>query len=551
MGVECPLANLYAGVIDDLQERYNGVWFKAVDSNDHDSEAGLATFIRDHGLRVPFVKDTGHFLADRLGAKRSPEAFLLENGQIKYRGRIDDRYMPGRRGKSEPETRYLENAIIEVIAGQPVTLTETEPVGCFIEREPVGECGPSPQTTYADVAPILFHKCAECHRPGEVAPFSMVSYADTKPWADTIREVVEEGRMPPWQVESGHFVDDLSLTDDEKQLVLNWVKCGSPEGGVVQSPEFADAGDWKIGKPDLVLTMSAPFKVPATGNIEYQEFVLDPHSSSDLWIQAVEIRPGNRAIVHHVNTLFRPKGVKKGTYMSPDGDVDLASFVPGNSVTAFGDGIAKIVPAGWEIVLSIHYVTVGTPQEDQTSIGFKLLDADKVVNVAATRKSNNYSFSIPPNSVRTISSEEVLERDYLLAAITPHMHLRGTHATFEVQYPDGGVETLLKAKYDFNWQHRYVLAEPKPLPAGTKLIFTGVFDNTADNPNNPDPNATVYRGERTEDEMLHGLWDVYRPLEAQSRSAYYSRIAICISGLFGIVMLGRSCWVARGRNAKR
>jgi len=543
LGVECPLSKLYANRLNDWQDRYPSVRFLAVDANRHDSAEEVAAFAEEFKLRVPFVKDAGY--AARLGATRNPEAFVVVDGQIKYRGRIDDRYAPGRSPRAEPSRLDLQIALEEVLSNRAVAVAETEAVGCFIDLADEPAAG---DVTYPQVAGILHKRCAECHRPGQVAPFSLLTYDDAAGWAATIHEVIDQGRMPPWGADPrfGKFVNDISLNAEEKELLLRWVDGGAPEGDPALAPappEFNDG--WKIGQPDLVLTLAEPYQVPAEGIVDYQEFILDPERSEDMWIQAIEIRPGNRAIVHHVNTYFRPTKDTPNdrAWMSPAGDVDLASYVPGNSVTWFRDGIAKFLPAGWVIVLNIHYVTIGTPQEDQTSIAFKLIDFDQVTHEAATRKTNNYDVLIPPNSITSLSASMTLEDDFLLAAVYPHMHLRGRKAVFQAKYPSGEIETLLSTKFDFNWQFRYVLTEPKPLPKGTTLLFSGEFDNTVDNPNNPDPNVTVRYGKLTTDEMFHGMWDIYRPLKRQTTVNYLQLSA-------GFLMAG-AIWFGCKRSIRR
>lgn len=547
LGVECPLSKLYANHLNDWRAKYTGVRFLAVDANRHDTAKEVAAFARELKLRVPFVKDSGQ--AARLGATRNPEAFVLVDGQVKYRGRIDDRYAPGRSPRAGPSRLDLEIALQEVLSNCTVTKPQTEPVGCFIDlpARPAGD-----HVTYPQVAGILHRRCAECHRPGQAAPFSLLTCEDAAGWAATIREVIEQGRMPPWGADPryGKFVNDLSLSPDEKQLLLDWVDCGAPEGDPSLAPEPPGFNDgWKIGEPDLVLTLAEPYQLPAEGIIDYQEFILDPRRTEDMWIQAIEIRPGNRAVVHHVNTYFRPS---KDTgndraWMSPAGDVDMASYVPGHSVTWFREGIAKHLPAGWVIVLNIHYVTIGAPQQDQTSIAFRLIDFDQVTHEAATRKTVNDDVLIPPHSKTPMSASMTLEDDFMLAAVYPHMHVRGRKAVFQAKYPSGKVETLLSVNYDFNWQFRYVLADPKPLPAGTTLIFSGEFDNTADNPNNPDPNVTVRYGKLTTDEMFHGMWDIYRPLRRQTTVNYF-QLATAI-GMAGAIWFGLKRLARRARSA--
>ncbi|HVX09737.1 MAG TPA: thiol-disulfide isomerase [Pirellulales bacterium] len=546
LGVECPLSRLYANRLNDWQTRYPGVRFLAVGANRHDTAEELAAFAREFELRVPFAKDSGQ--AAQLGATRNPEAFVLVNGKVEYRGRIDDRYAPGRAPRPKPSRLDLEIALEEVLSHRTVTEPVTEPVGCWIDSANPSE---GDEVAYPQVAGILHKRCGECHRPGQVAPFSLLTYEEAAGWAATIREVIERGRMPPWGADPryGKFVNDLSLTPSEKRLLLAWCDAGAPQGDpslAPRAPTFDDG--WKIGKPELVLTLAEPYRVPAEGIVDYQEFILDPQRREDMWIQAIEIRPSNRVVVHHVNTFVRPSkdASNDRAWMSPAGDVDLASYVPGHSVTSFREGIAKHVPAGWVIVLNIHYVTVGTPQEDRTSIAFKLIDFNRVTHEAATRKTVDYDLLIPPRSKTTTSASLALEDDYMLAAIYPHMHLRGSKAIFEAKYPSGELETLLDVDYDFNWQFRYVLAEPKPLPAGTILTFRGEFDNTENNPNNPDPDATVRYGKLTTDEMFNGMWDIYRPLP-RGTPFNYARVASAFA-MVGIVWFARRSFAARSRS---
>lgn len=532
LGVECPLSRLYASRLNDWHDKYPGVTFRAVDANDHDSADDVAAFAEEFRFSVPFTKDGT--LARRLGATRNPEAFILVGERIVYRGRIDDRYTPGQPHRAEPKRFDLELALQEVLAGKPVSVPQTKPVGCFIDLadEPAAG-GP----TYPDVAGILHRRCAECHHPGAVAPFSLLTYEDAAGWAATIREVVAEERMPPWKAEGGPFANDMSLTAAEKNLLYAWIDTGAPQGDPSLMPEPPTFTDGWQTSPDVVLQMVEPFEVPAEGVIEYQEFVVGGFDR-DTFVQAVEIRPGNPSVVHHINVYQRPKGSPPGTLaVSKDGDYFLGVFLPGHAVTSFAPGIAKLVPAGWEIVFEVHYVANGTPHRDCSSIGLKLAEDAKYL--ASSRLLLREDYVIPPNCVRTFTAEQTLESDFMLAAMFPHMHLRGKSMRFEVIYPDGRQETLLNVpKYDFGWQHRYVMAEPKLLPKGTVLRCTAVFDNTADNPNNPDPNATVRHGRRTTDEMFEAVFDVYRPIGLTVNYRLLTLLAVCLLASF--------VWLQRG-----
>lgn len=533
LGAECPLSRLYATRLNEWQDKYPAAHILAIDANQHDTYAEVQAFTKEFDLHVPFVKDSGQ--AAELGATRNPEAFILAAGKVCYRGRIDDRYKPGRPHRAEPSRLDLEIALQEVLAGKPVSVPKTETVGCFIDLAEPAAAG---AVAYPQVAAILHRRCASCHRPGEAAPFALLTYADAAGWAATIREVIEEGRMPPWSAEGGPFANDPSLTAGEKRLLLAWIEAGAPEGDPAAAPEPPTFKTGWQTDPDVILMMPGPFKIPAEGVIDYQEFVIDPGFRRDTYVQAVEIRPGNRAVVHHVNAFLRPKGAPdRSFYLSGLKDWYLGVYIPGNEPTTFGPGIGKLVPAGWTIVLQVHYVPVGKPQLDQTQIGLTTIPAEQVTHVAATRMLAVYDFRIAPNSLATLTQEERLEEDFMLAAVYPHMHLRGKSMRFDVEYPDGRLETVLDVKrYDFNWQHRYELAKPKRLPKGSVIRCTAVYDNTADNPFNPDPSAEVLDGEQTNDEMFRGAWDIYRPIATAS----YANVGVVAVLAIGVAVLIQS-----------
>jgi mono/diheme cytochrome c family protein len=528
LGTECPMAKLYAGRLNELAERYPQITFRAVNCSQQDSHADVFEFGKR--LRFPFEKDDGR-LARRLGATRSPEAFLLFEHRVVYRGRIDDQYSPGT-NRAEPTRRDLEEAIKDVLAGRAVAVPETKPTGCRLSL-PAEQRG---KVTFEQVAPILHRRCAECHRPGQVAPFSLLTYHDTVGWGPMIREVVENGRMPPWGADPryGEFANDRSLRVDEKELLLRWLSAGAPPGEKEPiPPQFRDG--WAI-RPDLILTMEQPFEVPAEGVLDYQEFAVDPGFDCDTWIQGVEIRPGNRSVVHHINVYLRPKDAAPETlYLNAMNDYYLAMTVAGNAVTDWPEGIAKIVPAGWELVLSVHYQPNGSPQEDQSSIALQLADPSTVRQQVATRTFLKEDMILPPNRVTEVSTTWTLEDDYTLYALYPHMHLRGRSMQFEIVSPHE--EVLLDVpKFDFNWQHRYVLAEPKLLRRGTIIRCMAQYDNTANNPNNPNPNAEVRHGRQTTDEMFQACFEIVRTHENRLASRSSSR-------LIGLAALGLVCLV--------
>jgi peroxiredoxin/mono/diheme cytochrome c family protein len=523
LGVDCPLARLYGPRLAELAKEFapRGVAFVAIDSNRHDAPSDLLRYLRLHPLPFPFLKDVGNIVADQFDAERNPEVFVLDARRIvRYRGRIDDQYTPGLQ-KPRPERRDLAVALDELLDGKTVSQPRRPASGCRIDR--VNKSAKQGPITYGrHIAPILQTHCQTCHRPGEIAPFSLTSYKDAAGWAETIRDVVAEGRMPPWHADPryGKFANDPSLSEREKKQLFAWIDGGCPHGedaDLPPPPTFPKG--WSIPMPDRIVTMAEPFTVPAEGVIEYQYFVVDPGFTEDKWIQAAEVRPGNRAVVHHCNVFLQPPGSNDIQEQGTLGSCWLATYVPGTSPLLLPDGLAKRVPAGWRLVFGMHYTTIGSVQTDRTCVGLKFADPHSVKKEVATKAMCDPELCIPahaPNHV--VAQTWQVNEDVLLLAMFPHLHLRGKSFRYEAFYPDGTSEILLDVpRYDFNWQHRYELAEPRRLPAGSRLRCTAVYDNSSANPANPDPNVDVRDGEQSWDEMFRGYFDVARANEDLTR----------------------------------
>lgn len=512
VGVECPLSKRYAPRLAELSRdlETHGVRWLCVDANKQDSLAEIETFGRQHGLTI--VKDVGNRLADLLGATRVTETFVLDRDfVIRYRGRIDDRYQIGIERRA-PGRHDLLEAIQELLRGESVSIAETEPMGCFIGRVRAPE--QEGKVTYAShIARIFQDRCQSCHRPGEAAPFELSGYQDAVNWAETIREVVDERRMPPWHAEGrrGQFANDPRLTDAERQAILTWIDGGTPLGHPAElpPPRSFPAG-WAMEHRDVTLTIPRAFQVPADGIIDYQSFDIDPEFHEDRWLAGVEIRPGNPGVVHHATLFLMPPGSNTPVSHGSLGSFCIAAMVPGSGPTTFPKGMAKRVPAGWHFLLMVHYVSVGSPQSDRTSIGLAFADPRAVHQEVATHLLLDEQLRIPPGaSNHRVERAVKLSHDLLLLAMFPHMHLRGKSFRYEADYPDGRSEMLLNVpRYDFAWQQRYILAEPMRLPAGTVLRCTAVYDNSATNARNPDPAAAVVAGPQSTDEMFNGYFDV-------------------------------------------
>lgn len=519
LGTDCPLAKQYGVRLAELDRRYGpkGVAIVGVNSNVQDSPAEIAAYARRLKIEFPILKDVGNRLADQLGAQRTPEVVLLDaNCVVRYQGRIDDQFGIGV-VRAAPERRYLEEAIEELLSGKEVSHPEEPAEGCLIGRVRPTQTS-APVTYSSHVAGILHRHCVSCHRPGEIAPFALTDYQEVAGWAEMIWEVIQQGRMPPWHAspQYGKFRNDNRLTDEEKQLVRAWVEAGAPLGdphAVPPLPTFTTG--WQLPRePDLVIKVTPqPFRVPATGEVRYQYFSVDPHFTEDRWIAAAELRPGNRAVVHHILAFAR-----QGPFDADEAGVEgfLVGYVPGLRVEPLPSGMAKRVPAGSKLVFQLHYTPIGTEQEDQSELGLIFADPKEITHEVITTSVYQRKLRIPPGAAahRAEATGAPLPYDALLLCLMPHMHLRGKSFLYEAIYPDGTREILLDVpRYDFNWQTAYRLAEPKLLPSGTKIHCVACYDNSAKNLNNPDPTRLVTWGAQTWDEMMIGYFDIALPVE--------------------------------------
>ena len=371
-----------------------------------------------------------------------------------------------------------------------------------------------------DVAPILYKNCVECHRPTAMAPMSLLSYDETRPWARAIKQKVLNREMPPWGADPavGHFANDPSLSQAEIDTIAAWVDGGAPEGdpaALPKAPAFADG--WSIGQPDLVFKMVKPITVPADGTVPYLYITVPTHLDHDIWVRGVELKPTDRRVVHHIiSTLVEGDGTE------PDGEPrlmrdparaeiggGLGGLVPGRLYGLYDEGVARKIPAGADIVLQMHYTTIGEEVVDQTEIGIVLAkEPPSKLRAGGGGQIPNTRFAIPPGDPNyEVSAEQVIARDTYLSSLYPHMHVRGKDVKYTLVYPDGKEELLLSVpKYDFNWQQTYTLATPKFMPKGSKLVVTAHYDNSPGNRYNPDPTATVHWGEQTWEEMLIGYY---------------------------------------------
>jgi hypothetical protein len=398
-----------------------------------------------------------------------------------------------------------------------------------------------------EVAPILYKECANCHRPGEIAPMSLLTYEQARPWAKSIREKVMGGQMPPWHASEpkGTFVNDRRLTDAEKNTLIAWVDAGAPQGDpkdLPPTPRFVEG--WQIGKPDLVLSMPKPYDVPASGTIEYQFFAIPTNFTEDKWIQAIEVRPGNRSVVHHILAFVREPGkpAESPAYVtvvprmprlaaSREGDAPrpgqasgpgtlIATEAPGTNAMIFDPGSALKIPAGASIIFQVHYTANGKGTTDQSSIGLVFAKGTPQREIH-TGSFMNVLLKVPAGAAdQAVDSAIEFTEDTHITALFPHTHLRGKSWEYRLIYPDGQSQEVLSVpKYDFNWQTYYVFGTPLVAPKGSRLEATAHYDNSVNNKWNPDPKIDVRWGEQTWQEMQYSGITYYVDRPAASESA--------------------------------
>ena len=400
--------------------------------------------------------------------------------------------------------------------------------------DPMREASKTAPTFYRDVLPILQTHCQNCHRPGEVAPMPLVTYAQTRPWATRMAAEVEMRMMPPWFADPrfGHFANDSSLTDKQISIISAWAEAGAPAGDEHDAPATRQwAEGWNIPPPDRVVKMPKPVQIPARGEVEYTYEIVPTGFTKDQWVQMSELRPGSPAHVHHAVVYIRPPD-SPWLRHAPVGEPFTAStltdpqerrqahettsdllivYAPGSSPDEWEPGMAKFVPAGSDLVFQMHYTTNGSADQDQTSIGLVFAKSAPKQRVI-TLQLNNHALMIPPGADDfRVEVQGTLPNDATLLSLFPHMHLRGKRFEYDIVHDDGSVETLLRVNYHFHWQLSYRLAEPRVLKAGTRLRAIAWYDNSKNNPHNPDPEKTVTWGDQTSDEMMVGFFDVAVP----------------------------------------
>ena len=548
-GNGCPVVRNALPDLREVRERYAGagVVFLMINSNLQDTRESVRAEAEEWGIDLPILIDETQLVGEGLRLTRTAEALVIDpdGWQLVYRGPINDR-LSYERQLAEAKTHYLADAIDALRAGTEPQVAQQDAIGCLInfpERDnPAHE-----QISYVEtIVPILEQNCVSCHRPEGIGPWAMTSYEMVRGFAPMMREVLRTKRMPPWHADPhvGEWRDDAGISNEERTTLVHWIEAGAPRGkgedplpGIAVAP----ASDWPLGEPDLVIELP-PYEVPASGVVDYQFPTVANPLDRDVWVRAMDVLPGSTEVVHHVLV-----GLVDGDSNRRGGVFDdyLGGYAPGVRPVELPEGTGMLLPKDDHFLAQVHYTPYGKAVTDVTRIGLYLRE-EKPDTFFRQGVVMNPTIAIPPNAKRHEQrAYQEFPADALLYDVLPHSHYRGRSSTFTLIYPDGREELLLSVpNYDFNWQRGYAFVEPKPVPAGSRLVHTTVYDNSAQNLGNPDPSKLVRWGLQSRDEMLYGAFSFVWVDETSEHPTHDGRLidAYQTIGYLDADMDGRAEW---------
>lgn len=519
----CPVSKRFLPTLASLEQELNekGISLLLVNPYSSESEEEVRKQLSAHSFQAPYVRDTGKQLTAALGAATTTEVFFFDSKRtLHYRGALNDQYGIDY-SVNEARHHYLLDAVAAHLKNETPEIQATAAPGCELETGSASEALTKTDVTYhKDVARILQQNCVRCHYDGGIAPFALDDYDEVSDRTRVIKRVVSEGTMPPWfaapQEDGGAspWANDHSLSERDRTDLLAWLESSDkPIGNPADAPEplvFSD--EWSIGEPDLVFQLSKAYDIKATGFMPYQYDTIETNLTEDKWIKAYEILPSERDVVHHVLVQVFEQGAK--IREQGEGSTGYwAAYVPGNGEHVFPDGFAKKIPAGAKLQFQIHYTPSGEAKKERLKIGLVFADEAPKYELRTLPLADR-KLEIPPGAEAHVEgASRKINNDVPIVSFMPHMHVRGAAFKYEVEYPGGETETLLDIpRYDFNWQLRYDLKQPKIIPKGSTIRVTGVFDNSSNNKANPDPTKTVGWGSQTVDEMLIGYIEYMVPV---------------------------------------
>jgi peroxiredoxin/cytochrome c553 len=536
LSFDCPVSTSYLQPLADLAHEFGprGIAFVGLTTNQDETPADVALHIKEFNVPFPVVLDKQLAGADAVTAERTPEVFVLDASYVlRYRGRIDDAYYARLKRNQKVSRHDLRLALDEILSGRPVSVAVTEAIGCHILRPLAVAAKVSKVTYHKDVLPILQKNCQECHRPDGAAPFALMNFRQAVNWAADIKAYTQSRRMPPWKIDAGlPFQNERRLSDREIAVLADWADSGTPEGNNQDAPapgKFAKG--WRLGKPDLVLTLSEDFQIGPTGNDVFRCFVLPTNLTEDKFVQALEVKPGNPRLVHHallfIDTAGKGRALEqlqlKVLFKDPQGGNpldkgsgyfggmgvgflpagNLGGWAPGQLPRTLPEGIGVSLPKGSDVIIQMHYHRNGRLEKDKTAIGL-YYSKQKVIRPYQVEVLIGLFEAIPAgNEHFVVKGTSYVTEDMILYDLLPHMHMVGKEIKVTMTPPDGQPTLLFHIKdWDFNWQETYIFEEPLQVKAGTRLDLEAVYDNSAKNPNNPfQPPRTVIYGEQTFNEM--------------------------------------------------
>jgi mono/diheme cytochrome c family protein len=518
----CPVSKRYAPGVAELQKELGkeGLTLLLINPLASEKPEEIKAQLAAAGITATYVHDKEKVLAGALQARTTTEAFLLDARRtLVYRGAIDDQYGISY-SHDAPKHRYLRAAIAAFLQGEPPAVQATAAPGCELDLPEKSASQAAGVSYHRDVARILQQNCVTCHRAGGVGPFPLDDIDEVQDRAKTIRRVVTEGTMPPWfagpekDATKKTWANDCSLSPRDKADLLAWIDSKDrPLGDPAEAPlKRAYPSEWSIGKPDLIVQLSKAHDIKATGFMPYAHDIVQTELAEDRWVQAYEILPSERDVVHHVIVRVHAKGesIRKA---DEGAEGYWAIYVPGNGAKTYPEGFARKINAGAKVSFQIHYTPSGVAKKERLKMGLVFAKHPPSYEMKTAPLANR-RIAIPPGAPRHLETySQRVPFDMPVTGFMPHMHTRGAGFRYEVAYPDGRNEVLLDIpRYDFNWQLHYELRQPKVIPKGSTLKITAAFDNSTGNKANPDPTKLVRWGSQTVDEMMIGYVEYFRPL---------------------------------------
>ena len=484
---------------DALKSKFDeaGIEFLMINPMGRYNREAVQEKVAEYGVDIPVLMDDARVISEALGIERTGEVLIFDPRRfaVQFRGSVE----------------AAETAIEQILANQDVSPSLVETAGSEITYESEGV-----PSYVADIAPVLAEQCATCHREGGVAPFAMDSHTMVQGWSPMIREVLMTRRMPPGQIDGhiGEFINDRLVDNADIRKIIAWVDAGAPKDGdhdplaEIVWPE----SKWAFGEPDMILDIPAT-TVPATGNGVFVNVEVKFDMPEDRWVRGSQIIAGDRTVLHHtVNRLDFP-GETGRRFLGGDGNrdkADITAYIPGDTPDMDPPNTGGLVKAGSTLHLNMHYTPNGRETVDRSQLGVWFYPLGEVPE----ERMSGRCACVFPNTWTTIPAHDpafeqtasiVIENDAHIHSYLPHMHFRGKHMRFYADYPDGTSEELINvAKYNYNWQLSYTYEEPKFVPGGTKITAVAAWDNSAQNPANPNPDRNVDWGNESWDEMFFG-----------------------------------------------